>query len=76
MRKHSLRHGEAGAGTRVHRSATRQVPWGSQTFGYPGATGSHRRAEKRVGGPQAGDSVYPGALSEWWGGELWLIPER
>lgn len=31
------------------RPVTRPGPWGPQTLGHPGAIGSHRRAENRVG---------------------------
>lgn len=50
---------ETGPGSGVPRPLTRPGPWGSQNLGYPGTTGSPRRAEKGVRGLRAGDSIKP-----------------
>jgi hypothetical protein len=44
--------GTAGAGPGIPKPVGSLGPNGSQALGHPGATGSHRRAENRVGDPQ------------------------
>lgn len=47
----------AGAGLGLQWPVSRLEPWGSQILGHPCATGSHGRAENRVGGPQPASSL-------------------
>lgn len=49
MGKHSLSCGKARAGLKVLCPETRLGPWGCQTLGHLGTTGSHRKAENRIG---------------------------
>ena len=44
-----LLHGKSRAGSGVPGPVTRRGPRGSQTLGHSGTTGSHRRAENRLG---------------------------
>ena len=56
---HRLRCGKAGADSGVPRPMTRSGLWSSQAPGHPGATGSHRKAENRVGAFGLGTASSP-----------------